>query len=73
VQLLFLLQQQLFASVAYSTAMEQLEGSRPVLAAGASDADVESSWGPVAKVKCSSWLFRVPLLLRVDCDPSALL
>jgi hypothetical protein len=50
VQLLSVLQQQLFASVAYSTAMEQLEGSRPGLAAGARDTDVKSSWGPVHQV-----------------------
>jgi hypothetical protein len=50
VQRLSLLQQQLFASVAYSTAMEQLEGSRPALPAGASDADVTRSWGPVKEV-----------------------
>jgi hypothetical protein len=50
VQLLSVLQQQLFASVAYSTTMEQLEGSRPVLAARDSSADVDSSWGPVFQV-----------------------
>uniref|UniRef100_A0A383W2K9 Uncharacterized protein n=1 Tax=Tetradesmus obliquus TaxID=3088 RepID=A0A383W2K9_TETOB len=46
-QLLSLLQQQLFAAVAYSTAMQQLEGAGPLLPAGASDADVAASWGPV--------------------------
>uniref|UniRef100_A0A383W442 Uncharacterized protein n=1 Tax=Tetradesmus obliquus TaxID=3088 RepID=A0A383W442_TETOB len=49
-QLLSLLQQQLFAAVAYSTAMQQLEGARPLLPAGASDADVAASWGPVKQV-----------------------
>ncbi|WIA15314.1 hypothetical protein OEZ85_001981 [Tetradesmus obliquus] len=50
VQLLSLLQQQLFAAVAYSTAMQQLEGARPLLPAGASDADVAASWGPVKQM-----------------------
>eukprot|EP00775_Hariotina_reticulata_P005776 gene5776-6015_t len=58
--LVALLQQQLFVSVAYSTVMEQLEGHRPVLPAGAqgvagstgAEADeqlLEQSWGPVLK------------------------
>jgi hypothetical protein len=61
VLLVALLQQQLFVSVAYSTVMEQLEGSRPVLPAGGphvegstgAEADeqlLEQSWGPVLKV-----------------------
>jgi hypothetical protein len=49
VQLLSLLHQQLFASVAFSTAMEQLEGSRPTVAAD--DYDEVESWGPVKEVR----------------------
>lgn len=47
VLMLSLLQQQLFASVAYSTALEQLEGSRPTASIeGCSD----HSWSPVKMV-----------------------
>jgi hypothetical protein len=46
--LLLLQQQQLFASVAYSTAIEQLEGSR---LAGADTTGAADSWGHVLKVQ----------------------
>jgi hypothetical protein len=68
VQLLSVLQQQLFASVAYSTAMEQLEGSRPVLAAGASSADVDSSWGPVSQVTSQHSAVHTALRLPESCN-----